>query len=95
MADYRLVSADSHVNEPPGVWRDRVPAEFRDRAPRIESFDEGDAWVIEGVQDPINFGWNACSGLAPEEMSTMRPPVANTPGTRPRICRHKCFAKSP
>jgi predicted TIM-barrel fold metal-dependent hydrolase len=66
--DYRLVSADSHVNEPPGVWRDRVPAEFRDRAPRIESFDEGDAWVIEGVRDPINFGWNACAGLAPEEM---------------------------
>ncbi|MET1003546.1 MAG: amidohydrolase family protein, partial [Acidimicrobiia bacterium] len=68
MPDYRLVSADSHVNEPPGVWRDRVPAEFRDRAPRIESFDEGDAWVIEGVRDPINFGWNACAGLAPEEM---------------------------
>ena len=35
---------------------------------RIERFDEGDAWVIEGVNDPINFGMNACAGLAPEEM---------------------------
>ncbi|HUP76210.1 MAG TPA: amidohydrolase family protein [Acidimicrobiales bacterium] len=65
---YRLISADSHVNEPPDLWTDRVPAAMRDRAPRIEHFGEGDAWVIEGVRDPINFGMNACAGLAPEEM---------------------------
>jgi len=65
---YQLISADSHVNEPPDLWRDRVPAALRDRAPRIERFDEGVAWVIEGVRDPINFGMNACAGLAPEEM---------------------------
>ena len=66
--DYRLISADSHVNEPPGLWVDRVPEKLRDRAPRIERFAEGDAWVIEGVTDPINFGMNACAGLDPEEM---------------------------
>ena len=38
---YRLISADSHVNEPPDLWTDRVPAEYRDRAPRIERFDAG------------------------------------------------------
>ena len=67
-AAYQLISADSHVNEPPDLWLDRVPAALRDRAPRIEHFDEGDAWVIEGVRDPINFGMNACAGLAPEDM---------------------------
>ncbi len=65
---YRLISADGHVNEPPDVWVDRVPAAFRDRAPKIVRFDEGDAWVIEGVSDPINFGMNACAGIAPEDM---------------------------
>ena len=65
---YRLISADSHVNEPPDLWTERVPAALRERAPRIERFDEGDAWVIEGVTDPINFGMNACAGLAPSEM---------------------------
>lgn len=65
---YRLISADGHVNEPPDVWTDRVPAAFRDRAPKIVRFDEGDAWVIEGVSDPINFGMNACAGIAPEDM---------------------------
>src|SRR4051812_47278044 len=65
---YRLISADSHVNEPPDLWTKRVPAEWQDRAPTIKSFDEGDAWIIEGVKDPINFGMNACAGLPPEEM---------------------------
>ncbi|HET7720425.1 MAG TPA: hypothetical protein VFK43_10695, partial [Acidimicrobiales bacterium] len=64
----RLISADSHVNEPGDLWVDRVPAKLRDRAPRIERFDQGDAWVIEGVDDPITFGMNACAGLPPEEM---------------------------
>ena len=58
---YRLISADTHVNEPPDLWTKRVPEALRSRAPRIERFDEGDAWVIEGVQDPINFGMNACA----------------------------------
>ena len=65
---YRLISADGHFNEPGSLWVDRVPASMRDRAPRMEHFDEGDAWVIEGVDDPINFGMNACAGLPPEEM---------------------------
>lgn len=65
---YRLISADSHVNEPGDLWTSRVPAAMRERAPRIEHFDEGDAWVIEGVDEPINFGMNACAGLEPEAM---------------------------
>ncbi|MDA8047834.1 MAG: amidohydrolase family protein [Actinomycetota bacterium] len=68
MRNYRLISADSHVNEPGDLWTSRVPARLRDRAPRMERFEEGDAWVIEGVADPINFGMNACAGLAPEDM---------------------------
>ncbi len=65
---YRLISADSHVNEPPDLWTARVPAGLRERAPRIERFEQGDAWVLEGVADPITFGMNACAGLEPESM---------------------------
>ena len=59
--DYKLISGDSHVNEPPELWRDRVPAKYADRAPRMERFEEGDAWVIEGAADPIHFGLNQCA----------------------------------
>jgi predicted TIM-barrel fold metal-dependent hydrolase len=60
---YRLIDADTHVNEPPDLWADRVPAKFRDRAPRMEHFEQGDAWVVEGAPDPINFGFNAAAGI--------------------------------
>jgi uncharacterized protein len=59
----KLISADSHVNEPPDLWTSRLPVAMRDRGPRIERFEQGDAWVIEGALDPINFGSNCCAGL--------------------------------
>jgi predicted TIM-barrel fold metal-dependent hydrolase len=65
---YRLISGDSHVNEPPDLFLSRVPTTLRDRVPRIEPFDQGDAWIIEGAKDPINFGMNACAGQRPDEL---------------------------
>jgi uncharacterized protein len=65
---YRVISADQHINEPPDLWTSRVPSALVDRVPYMRSFDEGDAWVIEGVADPINFGLNAVAGMRPEEL---------------------------
>jgi predicted TIM-barrel fold metal-dependent hydrolase len=62
---YHLISADSHVNEPANLWVDRVPAKLRDRAFHIERFDQGDGWIIEGVDGPMPFGLNACAGQEP------------------------------
>jgi predicted TIM-barrel fold metal-dependent hydrolase len=67
---YRLISADAHVNEPPELWTSRVPQKFRNRVPRMEHFDEGDAWVVEGCPDPITFGFNACAGLDPSRQKS-------------------------
>lgn len=64
----RLISGDSHFNEPGDLFTKRVAAKFKDRAPRMESFPEGDGWLFEGLDGPRNFGWNACAGLEPEEM---------------------------
>jgi predicted TIM-barrel fold metal-dependent hydrolase len=60
---YRLVDADTHVNEPPDLWLDRVPAKFTDLVPHLVHLEQGDAWVMEGVRDPINFGLNAAATL--------------------------------
>ncbi len=69
MSDIRVVSGDSHINEPADLWTSRVQAKFKDRAPRVERFEQGDAWVIEGALDPINFGGNCSAGLPLEERS--------------------------
>ena len=34
---------------------------MRDRVPHLQRFEEGDAWVADGVKDPINFGLNAAA----------------------------------
>ena len=35
MPNYRLISADSHVSEPPDLWVTRVDKKYRERAPRL------------------------------------------------------------
>ena len=63
---YHLISADSHINEPGDLWTSRVPQAYKDRVPRIERFEEGDAFVVEGMSEPMPFGLNACGGMGPE-----------------------------
>jgi predicted TIM-barrel fold metal-dependent hydrolase len=46
---FKLVSADSHIAEPPDLWTRRIDREFRDRAPHLISDDSTDAYVIDGL----------------------------------------------
>ena len=46
---YRLMSSDGHLDVPPERWSQRVPQQYRDRAPRtIHLPDGGDALLMEG-----------------------------------------------
>ena len=46
---YRVISADNHILEPPNLFVDRVPARYRDQAPRIvRGKDGGDGWSLDG-----------------------------------------------
>jgi predicted TIM-barrel fold metal-dependent hydrolase len=72
MANYRLISADSHVNEPPDLWVTRVDKKYRERAPRL-ALDvpgkEGAYFLYEGyAPHPIGIGFGA--GKSPEELKT-------------------------
>lgn len=44
---FKLVSADSHIAEPPDLWTKRIDRRFADRAPRIVSRDDSDYFVID------------------------------------------------
>jgi predicted TIM-barrel fold metal-dependent hydrolase len=63
---YHLISADSHVNEPPDLWISRFPVHLRERAPRLERLEAGDGWVFEGVPDALPIGLSACAGQEAE-----------------------------
>jgi len=60
MERYTAISSDSHVNEPPDLFEKRLPAHFRDRGPHCVELDNGgEAWVIEGVGEPMPLGLTA------------------------------------
>ena len=66
MASDRIVSADSHVNPPKDLWVRDCPAEFKDRAPRVESGPMGDFWVTDS-QVSGAIGLDSSAGRKPEE----------------------------
>ena len=50
MGDYRIISSDSHVVEPPDVWTDRMAPKFGDRTPRLVSEGDVDWWYVDGMK---------------------------------------------
>ena len=62
--DYPIVDADAHVNEPPELWQDRVPAKLKERAPKIVSTDKGEFWSFEDGKELWPVGLTAVAGLS-------------------------------
>ena len=66
----RLISADCHITEPPWVF-DRVPSEYRDRAPKlVRGADGGDGWSFDGKPPKRTFGVEAMAGRARDDFQT-------------------------
>jgi predicted TIM-barrel fold metal-dependent hydrolase len=52
-SEYKIISSDSHVIEPWFLWQERLPAKYRDRAPRLVRMDDGsDRLVCEDIEMP-------------------------------------------
>jgi len=63
-----MVSVDDHVLEPASVWQDRVPARYRDVAPRLEMTDDGEFWIYEDRRVPTG-GLAASAGWRKEDFT--------------------------
>jgi predicted TIM-barrel fold metal-dependent hydrolase len=65
-----IISADSHVMEPPGTYIDRIDSRFKDRAPKVVFMPErGDTYVIDGMVDTIPMGLVAAAGKTAQELA--------------------------
>lgn len=50
---YLMISADTHANEPPTLWAERIDARYRDRLPKTWVDDKGVTWrKSEGADLP-------------------------------------------
>jgi uncharacterized protein len=59
--EYRAISADGHVNEPPTLWTENLPDRFKERGPRIIETPntKGHAWIMEGQKRPSVMGFSS------------------------------------
>src|SRR5579875_3655268 len=67
---FKMLSADSHVVEPPNLWVERVDLRYRERALCIVSERDSDYLVCEGgltYKHPI--GLTVCTEAADDEVS--------------------------
>ncbi|MBJ22799.1 MAG: amidohydrolase [Deltaproteobacteria bacterium] len=67
--DYRLISTDDHIIEPPDVWEGRLEKKFQDRAPHVIVNNDMDYWSFEEKQSP-NIGLSVMAGRSFEEYTT-------------------------
>ncbi|HEY3117353.1 MAG TPA: amidohydrolase family protein [Chloroflexota bacterium] len=66
--EYKVVSADSHIDLSPDVWAHRVPAKWRDRGPKVVRLPHGsDAVVVDGGE-PHGIGLTRNVGVPFDEM---------------------------
>ena len=72
MENLLVISSDSHVFEPPDLWTERIDAEFRDRAPRMQRVGDADHLVVEKDQMIAGIGLISNAGARfenPEQIS--------------------------
>ncbi len=66
---FPVISADSHVTEPPNTYVDHIDRAWRDKAPRMERHAEmGDVFVVDGMKHPVPMGLVAAAGKPAEEI---------------------------
>lgn len=81
--EYKIVSADSHLETDTKNWIHRIPEKYRDRAPRLVKTETGgDGWVIEG-SDVREVASDLYGGKGRENWAPFGQSYATTPGTGP------------
>ena len=63
----RIISADDHINPSPLIYGERLPKEFRDRAPRVERRGEQEVVVFEGTERPVS-GLSGAAGARGKDL---------------------------
>ena len=67
MSSYTIISADSHMIEPPNLWTERLDKKYRDQAPHVEENEKGSFFVAPGIQ-PSRVSLGFAAGRSGKEL---------------------------
>ncbi|MBM4405238.1 MAG: amidohydrolase [Chloroflexi bacterium] len=57
MTNFRVISADSHIVEPPNLWTDYIAPAYKSRAPHLERIEGVDYFIVEGNRIGPPYGY--------------------------------------
>jgi predicted TIM-barrel fold metal-dependent hydrolase len=64
MPKYTIVDGDTHILEPPDIWKTWLPSRYQEKAPKlVKDADGGDGWLFAGATDPDPIGLTATPGM--------------------------------
>jgi predicted TIM-barrel fold metal-dependent hydrolase len=93
--DYKLVSADAHLETPPDGWVNRLPEDIKDKAPHVVEVEGGgQGWSMDG-SDPVPLGLQATGGQKYPEIRPRGlrfdsdPPPPGTGGPERRVAEQE------
>jgi predicted TIM-barrel fold metal-dependent hydrolase len=79
--DYTILSADSHLDLNPDLWNQRVPAKYKEYAPRRIRLESGDDAIQIGDSKPQRIGLTKSVGVAHKDMAKQVPTYETAAGT--------------
>lgn len=80
---YKVISGDGHIDLNPDLWRDRVAAKWRDRAPKRVKMPNGSDAVVTDGSKPSTIGITRSVGVAHEDLAKQVPTFETSAGTGP------------
>ncbi|MDA8044371.1 MAG: amidohydrolase family protein [Actinomycetota bacterium] len=84
MTRYRYISADSHLECSPDLWRPYVAREFRDWVPEVVKLPGGgDGWLYRGAAEPVSIVRSLAGGLRGRARYTHEHPRSASYADRP------------
>ena len=78
---YKIISGDSHLDLPPDRWTHRVPAKWRDRAPRRVQMANGEEAIAMEGRPIAPIGLTRSVGVPHDQLHLQVPTFANSAGT--------------
>lgn len=78
---YKIISADSHLDLAPDRWTDRVPAKWRERAPRRVRLENGEDAIVIADRPPAPIGFTRSVGVPHEKLHLQVATFENSAGT--------------
>ena len=77
---YTVISGDSHLDLPPDLWREHIPAKYRELGPKVVHLETGDA-IQMGERKPLPIGYTRSVNVSKDQLHLQVPRFETAGGT--------------